>query len=92
MAGRWHRPGRAIIYAGLGFAVAMLEKLVRVRTGRMPARQQFAEIFIPGPVEIEEVGPADVPGWERVDYTASQAYGDARRQIASVRSVAHFVP
>ena len=77
VAGRWHKPGRSIIYAGLGFAVAMLEKLVRLRTGWMPARQQFAEIFIPGPVEVEQVGPADVPGWNRSDYAASQAYGDA---------------
>jgi RES domain-containing protein len=77
VAGRWHKPGRSIIYAGLGFAVAMLEKLVRVPTGWVPARQQFAEIFIPGLVEIEEIGPADVPGWERPDYAISQAYGDA---------------
>ena len=77
IAGRWNRPGRSIIYAGLGFAVAMLEKLVRVRTGRMPPRQQFVDIFIPGPVEIEQIGPADVPGWERPDRAASQAYGDA---------------
>ena len=55
----------------------MLEKLARVRTGRVPATQQFAEIFIPAPVEIEEIGPAEVPGWERPDYAASQAYGDA---------------
>lgn len=55
----------------------MLEKLVRVPTGWVPARQQFAEIFISGVVEIEEIGPADVPGWERPDYAASQAYGDA---------------
>ena len=54
----------------------MLEKLVRLRTGWMPARQQFAEIFIPGPVEIEEIGPGDLPGWDRPDYAASQDYGD----------------
>lgn len=77
VAGRWHRPRRSIIYAGLGFAITMLEKLVRLRTGWMPARQQFAEIFIPGSIEIEQIGPADVPGWERPDRAASQAYGDA---------------
>ena len=55
----------------------MLEKLVRLRTGRMPPGQQFAEIFIPGAVEIEQIDPADVPGWERPDHAASQAYGDA---------------
>jgi RES domain-containing protein len=75
--GRWHKPGRSIIYAGLGFTVAMLEKLTRIRTGWMPARQHFAEIFIPGPVEIEEIGPTDVPEWSRPDRAASQAYGNA---------------
>lgn len=54
----------------------MLEKLVRLRTGWMPARQQFAEVFIPGAVEVEEIGPADVPGWDLPDRAASQAYGD----------------
>jgi RES domain-containing protein len=89
-AGRWHRPGRPIIYAGLGFAVAMLEKLVRVRTGRVPATQQFAEIFIPASVEIEEIGAADLPGWERADYAVSQAYGDA--WYDSGRSAVLIVP
>ena len=75
--GRWHTPGRFVIYAGLGFAVALIEKLVRTRTGKIPQGQQFAEIFVPATVEIEEVGPADVPGWDRPDYAGSQAYGDA---------------
>ena len=43
----------------------------------MPPRQHFAEIFIPGQVEIEQIGPADVPAWERRDCAASRAYGDA---------------
>jgi hypothetical protein len=42
----------------------------------MPARQQFAEIFIPGPIEIEQIYPADVSGWERPDHAADQAYDD----------------
>ena len=68
----------------------MLEKLVRVRTGWMPPRQQFVDIYIPGPVEIEQIGPADVPGWERADRAASQAYGDA--WYDSGRTVALIVP
>jgi RES domain-containing protein len=31
----------------------------------------------PATVTLEEIVPADVPGWDRVDYTASRAYGDA---------------
>ncbi len=75
--GRWHSRGRYVIHAGKGFAVALLEMLVHARTGKMPRRQQFTEIFIPGGVEVEEIGPADVPGWERQDRIPSRAYGDA---------------
>ncbi|MBV1800464.1 RES family NAD+ phosphorylase [Siccirubricoccus sp. G192] len=74
--GRWNSRGRRVIYAGLGFSVALLEKLVRTRIGSVPSGQQFAEILIPGHVPIEQVGPEDVPGWDAPGYGASQAYGD----------------
>jgi RES domain-containing protein len=66
-----------VIYAGLGFAVALVEILVRTRTGSVPQGQQFAEVLIPSVVRVEEIGSDDVPGWERSNYVASQAYGDA---------------
>jgi RES domain-containing protein len=74
---RWNSSGRHVIYAGLGFAVALIEKLVRSRLGKVPKDHQFAEIFIPATVAVEEVGTTDVPGWDRRGYAASQAYGDA---------------
>jgi RES domain-containing protein len=74
---RWNNSGRHVIYAGLAFAVALIEKLVRTRMGKVPKNHQFAEIFIPGSIAIEQIGAADVPGWERADYATSQAYGDA---------------
>jgi RES domain-containing protein len=74
---RWSSSGRYAIYAGLGFAVALIEKLVRTRMGKVPQNHHFAEIFVPDSVAIEEIGPIDVPGWERPDYAASQAYGNA---------------
>jgi RES domain-containing protein len=91
--GRWNSPGRYVVYAGLGFAVALIEVLVRTRTGRVPRGQQFAEVFIPGTVEVEQIGPADVPGWDRADYVPSQAYGNVwydsgRTPVLVVPSVA----
>jgi RES domain-containing protein len=74
---RWSSPGRHVIYAGLGFAIALVEKLVRSRLGKVPKDHHFAEIFIPATVTVEEIGAADVPGWERVDHIASRAYGNA---------------
>lgn len=86
--GRWNGAGRYVVYAGLGFATAMLERLAWTRLGEMPTRQQFAEIFLPGHVSVEEVEPADMPGWDDPAYRPSRAYGDAwydqRRSLALV--------
>ena len=90
VGGRWHSPGRYVIYAGLGFAVALVEMLVHTRVGRVPEGQQFAEIFIPGVVRVEQIGADDVSGWDRPDYVASQAYGDA--WYDSGRSAVLIVP
>jgi RES domain-containing protein len=73
---RWHTPGRYIIYAGLGFAVALIEQLVRTRFGQIPKNHQFAEISIPETVGVEKLAPLDLPGWNRSDRGPSQAYGD----------------
>lgn len=88
--GRWNSKGRHVIYAGIGFATAMLEKLAHTRIGKIPEGQQFAEIFISSHVAIEEVGPADVPGWNDPGYAASRAYGDA--WYDSRRSAVLIVP
>lgn len=75
--GRWNSPGRYVIYTGIGFATALLEKLVRTRIGRIPAGQQVADILVPGHLPVEEIGPADLPGWDEQGHVASRAYGDA---------------
>ncbi len=59
--GRWHSPGRYVIYAGLGFAVALVE-CSSAREPEIPEGQQFAEIFIPGVVRVEEIGADRRPG------------------------------
>lgn len=79
-----------MIYAGLGFSVTLLEKLVRSRIGSVPTGQQFAEILIPGHVPMEQVGPADVPGWDAPGYGAGRTYGDA--WYDSGRSAVLIVP
>ena len=75
--GRWNGKGRFVVYAALGFATAMLEKLVRTRIGRIPTGQHFAELFVPGHVSVEEIGPRDVPGWNDPSHATSRAFGDA---------------
>ncbi len=74
---RWNSPGRRVIYAAASFAGAMLERLAQTGTGEMPKNQYAVVIDVPAGVEIEEVGPADVPGWDLPNQRASRAYGDA---------------
>ena len=74
---RWNSPGYQIIYAATSFAGAMLEKLAQ--SGRMsdiPKSQQFIKITIPKEVQIEEIGPNDVPDWNLPGSIESKQYGD----------------
>jgi RES domain-containing protein len=75
--GRWNSPGRYVVYAGVGFATAMLEKLVRTRIGRVPEGQQVAQILVPPHIAAEEIGPEDLPGWNDPSCIASRGFGDA---------------
>lgn len=74
--GRWNSKGRYVIYAGVGFATAMLEKLAHTRIGKIPNGQQFADIHIPAQVSVERLDQAALPGWNRMDYVAARAFGD----------------
>ena len=56
-------PAAHVVYAGIGFATALVEKLVRTRVGRIPKDQQMGEILVPGYLAAEEIGAADLPGW-----------------------------
>jgi RES domain-containing protein len=66
-----------VIYAADTYAGALLEKLVHTNIGRIPASQAYIEILIPEDLEIEEVTPADLPGWDAEDQQVSREYGDA---------------
>jgi len=75
LGGRWNSPGIEVIYASASFSCAMLEQLARAGIGLIPKGQMWIEINIPA-IAIEVVEPEDVPGWDREDRLASQAYGD----------------
>ena len=88
--GRWNAPGRAVIYAGASFAIAILERLVYLPTGRIPANQVWAAIDIPDRVRVEIGEPRDVPDWDAPDQQASRRYGDA--WLDSLRTAVLLVP
>ena len=88
---RWNSPGgRRVIDAAASFAGVMLERLAQTGTGDVPKNQHAVTIDVPAGVEIEEVGPADVPGWDLPNQRASRAYGDA--WLAERRTAVLVVP
>ena len=89
-AGCWNSPGRRAIYASETYAGAMLEALVHANIGRLPKTQSWIEILIPKGIRIEEVHPADIPGWDAPDQRASRRYGD--RWYDERRTVVLVVP
>ena len=76
LGGRWNSPGRRVIYAAETYAGAMLEVLVHANIGKIPKTHAWIEILIRKGIAIEEVRPADLPGWDAPDQRASRRYGD----------------
>lgn len=72
---RWNSPGRPVIYASTSYACAMLELLAHAGTGKIPTNHAWIRIEIPQ-IEIDEVFPDDLPGWDLPDQTSSRTYGD----------------
>jgi RES domain-containing protein len=88
--GRWNSPGRPAIHGALSYAGALLERLAQTGIGRIPRRQRWSTIDVPAGVAIEELGEADVPGWDEPDLVASRAFGD--RWLAERRTAVLVVP
>lgn len=63
---RWNPKGVAVVYASLTYAGAMLEKLVHTGTGRVPRHQVVVTVSVAAGIRVEEVDPAELPGWRRL--------------------------
>src|SRR6185312_16289924 len=87
--GRWNSSGRAVIYCGGSFAIAMLERLVYAGIGRTPTNDRYVEITVPADL-VEELDPAALPGWDETASSAARAFGD--RWYDENRSAALAVP
>lgn len=87
--GRWNSPGRAVIYACTTYAGAMLEKLVH--TGRQIPKHQVCVIFtVPEALNVIELQPGRIRGWEAGNCKASRHAGDA--WLSAQLSVILLVP
>jgi RES domain-containing protein len=86
---RWNSPGRRIIYAAETYAGALLEVLIHT-SGTVPRRHAYIEIHIPAEVEIEEITPENLPGWDSTSYGTARNFGD--RWAEERRSAVLLVP
>lgn len=74
---RWCTPGRNVIHTASAYALALLENLVHWNATALPPGMRHVVATIPAAVARTVLDPAKLPGWDRDDYSISQAYGDA---------------
>jgi RES domain-containing protein len=87
--GRWNSPGQAVIYAGLSYAISMLERLIHLNDLTPPSTDRWVGLRFPDRL-AEAVDLASVPGWDAADMIASRRFGDG--WLASRRSLILIVP
>lgn len=64
--GRWHLPGKRIVYTAQSLSLAQLEVLAHISDRRQFPLLVYAVAEIPTALRIEEVGPAELPAdWRR---------------------------
>jgi RES domain-containing protein len=90
VGGRWNSPGHPMVYAATHLSLAILEQLVRLPTGKLPADYVWVGIDVPDDLAIEEVAASDLPGWDHPDRRVSRAFGDS--WLRELRSAALLVP
>jgi RES domain-containing protein len=74
---RWNSPGRSVIYTTGSYAGALLEILVHAQRPMLRVPYHCLVIDVAVEMEIVTLSPAELPGWDAPDYTASRAAGDA---------------
>ena len=91
VGGRFNSPGRAVIYAALTFAGAMLEVLVHARIGKVPKTHGWVEATVPDDVLVERhTAETLLAGWDAAALQAARQFGDA--WLTESRSAILVVP
>ena len=88
--GRWNSPGWLVVYASGTFEGAILEILSHsLRPRTLPGPHHAVRIEIPDE-NVEELDPADLPGWEARESPVARDLGDA--WLREMRTTALVVP
>lgn len=90
--GRWHTPGRPVVYCAQTPAAALLETLVHLEIplADLPARYRLMKIAAPDDVSLRSVAAADLPDDWIDDPLATRTAGDD--WLAAPTSVLLLVP
>lgn len=78
--GRWHSPGRPIVYTAEHPALAVLEALVHLEINSfrgLPSHYQLLEIDVPEGISRESISDSLVEGRWSEDIAKTRAIGDA---------------
>lgn len=88
--GRWHSPGRPVVYAADSFAGSLLEILVHsARPRTLPGAHHAVLVDIPDDL-VERLAPNHLAGWDLPDSPEARAFGD--HWLAEQRSAVLLVP
>ena len=87
--GRWHSPGRGLIYAADSFAGSLLEILAHAETPKTLTEHHAIRIDVPDDV-VERPDDAQLEGWDAKRSVSARAFGDA--WLSQGRSAALLVP
>ncbi len=87
--GRWHSPGRGLVYAADSFAGSLLEILAHAQAPKTLTAHHAIRLDIPDEL-IERPDDAQLVGWEAKNSAAARAFGDA--WLGDGRSAVLLVP
>lgn len=91
--GRWHRPGRRIVYTSQSLSLAQLEVLVHINDRRDLPDLVYAVAEIPAGVRIEAVDPAALPDeWRQFSPYSAAAQKLGTKWLTSSSSAVLKVP
>ena len=73
---RWISPGHTVVHTAESYALAVLENLVHWQTSEVPKGLVCVAADIPGDIDQEELGRADLPKARPNDYAPFRDIGD----------------
>lgn len=91
--GRWHVPGRRIIYTAQSLSLAQLEVLVHIADRKQLPKLVLAPAMIPGDLTLQTIDPSDLPtDWRRFSPYSEGTQRLGMQWLSTQRSAVLKVP